>query len=517
MAKKTKHNRNWRQSDWFGVIGLPLMMTLSSNAVSEEFTIQPSVALKETYNDNIFLTVAGAQSKAYITEISPQLNFRVDNSTLKLNSNLEIQKLIYRGDANTERTNNIFNANSTATFVKNLLFFDANGAISQQNLNPFGALTSNNLSLSTNRQELRTYSLSPYLKSNFNPNTIGEIRFSRDSVESSQGSAFGSKGNTIKGSLTNGSSASILEWNLQYSNEHIFYNNQPTITLQSESANLTYHFGREFSVNAGVGYEKNNYVALSGDSPEGKTWTAGFTWTPSERTSVAVSGTKHYFGDTYSVTASERTFATVWSLGYNEGLITSRDQFLIPATTNTADFLDTLWKSSIPNQAQRQQAINAFIANTGLPSTLTMPVNTITNLVYLQKNLQASMAVTGARNTVIFSLFDISREEQSLNTATAISTNSNLLSNTKQTGCNILWTYNISPRTSAVFTDSYIKTRSESNGSISKNNNFTTAINYQLQPKLKVSMQFEHINNSANFGSSNFKDNLVSLTFLLSI
>jgi len=516
-ATVRSHPRKPCQSDLVGIIGIPLMLALSSNVWSDELTVSPSIVTKETYNDNVFLSQPGFTTSSWITELTPQLVIKASEPSFKLNFNYELQNLHYAGDAHAERTNQMLDLNSTSSFVKNLLYLDANAAINQQNSTPFAGITNSNATLSANRLELRTYSVAPYLKTNFAQEATGELRFSRDSVNTSLGSLYNSNANTVKANLKSGPSFATVDWNVQYLNEKILYEAEPAVTLQNGSFGSGYHFSSEFAINGSVGYEKNNYPTTNGTAPQGNTWSAGFTWTPTDRTSLSVTGTKHYYGDTYTVAASERTFASVWSLGYNEGLITSRDQFLIPATTNTSDFLNSLWQSSITNPEQRQQAIDAFIHSTGLPNTLTTPVNTVTNQVFLQKSLQASVAVTGAQNTVIFSLFDITRDEESLNTAANSTTNLGLLSNTKQTGGNILWTLNFSPRTSAVFMDGYNKAKSASNGITYTNNNFTTTLNHQLDPKLRVSLEFQHLNNSANFNTGNFRDNLVSFTLLFSL
>lgn len=504
-------------SAWLSVVSFALTMTLTQMASAEDFKFIPSIMLKETRTDNVFLTPAGTALSAYITEVMPRITIQGDGPLFKLNVDYGLQNLNYSGDTNTNRTNQMLNASSTAVFVSNLFYLDTSAAINQQNQTPFGAVAPNNLNLSTNRLEMRNYSVAPYLKNDFNQDATGELRFIRDTVNTTLGGIYNSNANTVKANLNSGINFKTIDWNLQYYDQNIFYNRQPTITMQNESAGTGYHFSSQFALNASVGYEKNNYPATNGQKPEGQTWSAGFNWTPSDRTSIAATVTRHYYGDAYMFTANQHTFATVWSLGYNEGLTTSRAQFLIPSATSTSNFLNTLWQSSIPNQAQRQQAIDAFILNTGLPSVLNAPINTITDQVYLQKRLQASVAVTGAQNTVLLSVFSLKRDDQSLNTVQDPTANLNNLSNTHQNGANILWNLNLTPRTNAVFMDGYNKAMALNSGISYHNNNLTATLNHQLQPKLKVALEFDHITNNSSVINGYSRENLLSFMFLFSL
>ena len=517
MVDRCATKRNLSNSELLGLVLFPLTMSLSPLSNAEDFKFIPSVMLKETYSDNVFLTPAGTELGAYITEVTPRITIQGSGPLLKLNVDYSVQALNYSGDANTTRTNQMLNANSTAVFVSDLFFLDTSAAINQQNQTPFGAVTQNNLNLSSNRLEMRNYSIAPYLKSNFNQDASGELRFIRDSVSTTLGSVYNSDANTVIANVKSGPSFKTIDWNLQYYNQNIYYNSQPTVSMQNESAGAGYHFSSQFLLNASAGYEKNNYPAVNGQKPEGNTWSGGFNWTPSDRTNVAASVTRHYYGDTYMVAASQRSFATVLSLGYNEGLSTSRAQFLVPSTTSTSTFLNTLWQASIPNPAQRQQAIDAFIINTGLPGTLNTPINTISDQVYLQKNLQASVAVTGAQNTLLLSVFSLRREDQSLNTVLDPNANVNTQSNTRQSGANILWNLSMTPRTNAVFMDGFNKATSLDTGISYRNNNLTISLNHQLQPKLKVALEFDHITNTSSVPNGDSRENLLSLMFLFSL
>jgi len=485
-------------------------------AQPRDFTVTPTLLTEETYNDNVLLAPSGTPlTSAFITEITPRLAIVEDGPRFKMNFDYAIQHLTYSGDAHTERTNQMLAATSTAELIDHLLYLDDSANINQQNQTPFGQATPNNLSISSDRLTVRTLSIAPYLKT-ATSDLLMELRFMRDFVRTSLGALTDSDASTVSMNVKSGPSFKAVDWGLQYNDQTIYYPNQNNIVMESILANTGVHLTPEFALTASAGYEKDNYVSLYQTQPEGADWSAGFEWTPSERTRVAASAGHHFYGDTYMLNASERTFASVWSLGYNTGLTTSRSQFLVPVATNTFDFLNSLWQSSIPDAAQRQLIINAFIQNTGLPATINTPINTISDQVFLQKDLQGSVALTGAQNTILLSIFDLQRDAQTAEiTATAVTNNLSLLNNTRQRGGNIIWNHTFGPRTNSILMDGYSRAISVDTGIAYNNNIITASLNHQLLPKLKATLQYERIRNDSNYVSGNYIQNLISamLTF----
>jgi len=70
---------------FIGCLALFLGMVFTNRAAADEFDIVPSIAVKEEYNDNIFLTAAG-QTSDYITTLSPEIE--LEQRTARLNMSL---------------------------------------------------------------------------------------------------------------------------------------------------------------------------------------------------------------------------------------------------------------------------------------------------------------------------------------------------------------------------------------------------------------------------------------------
>ncbi|MCU6434113.1 TIGR03016 family PEP-CTERM system-associated outer membrane protein [Undibacterium sp. Jales W-56] len=497
---------------------IPLLGIGATVSVSAaEWKVTPTINVSESYTDNIRLTQNAESS--YITQVAPGINLTATGAQLRFRADYVMQNLRYSSNHNGFKTSHLLNASANSELVKELFFLDGSANISQQNLNPFTDQPTNNLNLSNNRTEVRTYSVSPYFRKNFSPEFTAELRYTRDSVKTSTKNVFDSTGDRILFDLKSGSTYKTISWGLQFVDQKIHYPNQADVELQTSTLNGSYAVSPLFSLTATTGYENNTYVSI-GEKPSGTFWTGGFSWTPTERTRFAFSAGKRFYGSTYSALINERARASVWSLGYNEDITTTRGQYLIPATTSTSAFLNQLWKASVPDSNTRQQLVDNFIRDTNLPSALAQPFNTVTNRVFLQKNLQASVAFTGAQNTVLLNAFNVKREAQSASQADILLlgiSNPALLEKIRQTGVNALWNWQLSPRTSANISTAYTQTASANTGIKDNTKTARASVSRQLQSKLRATVEVRRVEKKSNLanGTGNFNENAITLFLLL--
>ncbi|MET3118392.1 uncharacterized protein (PEP-CTERM system associated) [Undibacterium sp. GrIS 1.8] len=500
------------------VSSIPLIGLLFAQPVlAAEWKFVPSVNLSETYTDNVRLLPKGNDESSFITQASPGFSLTATGSQLKLHADYAMQNLYYSSDSAGVRTNHILNATANSELIRGLFFLDGSSNISQQNSSPFQSAAADNLNLSNNRVEVRTYSVSPYFRKNFDNEFSSELRYTRSSVATSVQNGLDSKADQLQLSANSGSAFKTVTWGLQYNDQKIHYPQQSDVTFQTTTANASYFISPLFAITATAGYEDNNYKT-TGEKPSGYFWSGGFAWTPTERTKLAVSAGKRFYGSTYSLTANQRTRGSIWSLGYNEDITTTRGQYLVAASVNTSDFLNQLWKASVPDNAARQQLIDNFIKDTNLPASLSQPVNTITNRVFLQKSLQGSVALNGARNTVIFNVFRIGREAQSISDVDVALLGANdpsLLDNTRQTGANVVWNWQLSSRTNANVSATFTRVNSLATDIKDNNKSLRASISRQLQAKLRATLEVRRVEKQSTLSSNSFTENAVTLFLLL--
>lgn len=494
---------------------LGLLVFIAQAANADEWKILPTLDLTETYTDNLRLQPKALQESAFITQISPGLSIVRDGPRFKLDLNYVLQNSYYSGDQHDSRTNHLLHGIVKSQLIDNLFFLDAKADITQQNLTPFGQVAETNLNLINNRSEIQTYSIAPFLKKEIGDHILTELRYARDSVNSNAGQNVDSKANTWQFGIGNSKADQVLQWGFRYVNQRINYVSQAPLTMESLTADVNLRLTPLFRLTATSGYEKNDYVSLS-QKPEGYFWSSGFIWTPTERTNFTANIGHRYFGSTSSISISQRARTSVWSFGYHEDVSTTRGQYLLPATNNTASFLNQLWQTLIPDANARQQIVSNFIRDTGLPLALAQPVNTLTNQVFLQKNLQASVAIAGVRNTAVINLFNNVRESLSTGLLDT-SLNPGLLNNVRQLGANTLWNWKMSPRSNATLDFSYIKNDSRDGGVREYNRIARTSFSRQMQEKLKATLEFRRVWKNSDIFSGNYDESAITLYLLIGL
>ncbi|BBJ22891.1 TIGR03016 family PEP-CTERM system-associated outer membrane protein [Candidatus Nitrotoga sp. AM1P] len=485
------------------------LLILPACSTAADWKISPRLNLLETYTDNVTLATKGNEKSDFITQINPGISLIGTGTRLKVNVDYTMQNLFYANEQSRNRTVHQLRASENAELIKNFFFLDSTASISQRNISLLGPITDNNENITNNRTNVKTYSISPYIRHNFSNFASTQARYTHNAVYTDVGAFSGRKSDTILLSLTSGSAFRTLGWGLNYNKQKLDFLDR-SIENERYTGNLRYRISSKFSLTGTSGYQKFSYTSLTGVSA-GSFWTAGFAWTPAERTSITANTGKAFFGTTYMLRASHRTRRSAWSLNYNQDITTTRDQFFIPPTTDTENFLNQLWMSNIPDPVMRQQTVENFIRDNGLSASIFDPVNFLTNQFFLQKRLQASVAFSGARNTLVFSIFHMLREAQTLgdvNDASIIGTsNIGLNRNIKQIGGNALWNWKIGPRTNANVGVMYLKSSLLATGREDDTKTFRAGLTRQLQPKLNGAVNFRHIERTSNQIGSDYREN----------
>jgi len=523
MTEVSKNNVFHKFSSKIVQTAATIFLMYSAYSTAADWKISPRLNLLETYTDNVTLATKGNEKSDFITQINPGISLIGTGARLKVNVMYTMQNLFYANERNQNTTFHQLTARENAELIKNFFFLDSTASISQQNISLQGPLTTNNENIINNRTNVKTYSISPYIRHNFSNFASTQARYTHNAVSTDVGGLSASQSDSILLSLTSGSAFRSLGWGLNYNKQKIdglgtsIGGLSRSVENEQYRGNLRYRVSSKFSLTGTSGYQKFTYASTTGKSA-GSFWTAGFVWTPAERTTITANTGKAFFGTTYTLMASHRTRRSAWSLNYNQNITTTRDQFLIPATTDTASFLDQLWTSNIPDPVMRQQTVDAFIRDNGLAASVFDPINFLTTQFFLQKRLQASVALSGARNTLVLSIFHMLREPQTLGDANDVFTGTNNLalnSNTKQIGGNALWSWKVTPRTNVNIGAIYIKSNILATGQEDETKTFRVGLTKQIQPKLNGAVNFRHVERTSNQIGSEYRENAIIASLLM--
>lgn len=432
--------------------------------------------------------------------LGPRFTLRMDYT---------MNNLFYAENSNLTRTRHQLNALGTAELIEDLFFVDGRAAMTQQNLSLTGPQSLDNVNVTGNRADVRTYSISPYLRHRFSDFASTELRYNYNKVTSDAFALFNSQGTGYTFALNSGTSFSTLGWGFNYSKQTIDYTrSNRSVDFERSTGTLRYRVTRQFSLIATGGYEKNSFISIRG-SPSSPTWSIGFSWKPSERTSIAISGGQRFFGDTYSALATHRTRLTVWEAGYDQAITTFNQQAQGGSMFGMGGALGQLLAAQNPNLSQDiiQQNTGALLGP-GASGAFANPSNFLTNRLFLQKRFQASVAMNGTRNTLAFRLFDMTRRAyspESVDIGLGNAADLSLLNHTRQSGGTALWGYRISRLTTANLNLGF--TRFSFLGASRQDDMmlFSTGLTRQLpeiMPNLMGALQVRHNRRSSNQGTS---------------
>jgi uncharacterized protein (PEP-CTERM system associated) len=410
---------------------LPVLLSLAFVPHSQaEITFTPTVVIKETWSDNVNLAPSGQERSAFVTEISPGFAVLAKGPRMQLDARYQYRYFASSAKdvSNVRGGGSELQADLKSVVVDDLLYLDAMASRGQQPVSAFGPQLADNTYTTTNRTDVSAWRISPYLTHRIGSTANVLARYTRDSVQTGQDGYADTSGDAINVVLSSLGERRI-GWNLLYERQDLSDELAGDSSAQTAQAGLSWRVLSPLTLTASVGYDDYDYNALGG-STQGKSWSVGYQYTPSPRTALTMRYGHRYFGKSRAMSAVHRSRKSVWNISYDEAVVTTRSQFLLPATLDTSGLLDGLFRPSFPDPEQRRQAVEAYLRTTGLPPALPNDVNFLSNRYMLQQQFMASAGFTGVRSTLLLSLYDTRRE------ALSVRQSDSVLLGTTQSGLN---------------------------------------------------------------------------------
>ena len=477
-----------------------MALALTHRASGADWTLQPTLALRESYSDNIRLTTSQDAQAAWVSEVSPGVAITGNSRRLKLNLAYQIQKIVAQSEA--DRVNQQLAASATAVLLTDRIFIDIQSSISQQNNSAFGPQLVDNTYITGNQSTLKTNSISPYLRYRWNGIASSTLRYTHGNVRSD---ALSAQTDALLFDLVGDNGARRWNWSANYSQKKNHDSVLSPVTFSNAGLSLNFPLNSTLGLVLTTGYEKSDYEASTPVQPSGRSRSVGASWKPSPRTSVTLSAGKRYFGNTYAVNASHRRHNSVWNIVYSEDITTNYAQFLAQSRSDSSALLNQLWQTSIADPILRQQAIDAYLGIAQSIGPGAGNLNYFSHRYFLQKQLNMSAALSSARSTLVLSLSSNRNTAQTnINIdSPLLGTNESLLENeTRRIAANASWNWRMSSRNSLNLSASRDKINSLSTGRSDNNLVANIGISRQFQPGLQGSVDLRRIQHNSNDGRS---------------
>lgn len=481
-------------------------------ALAAEWRFTPELTLRETYSDNVNLAPAGSERSAFITEVMPGFSLTGRGRRSELRANYQARGVAYSGDVGGSNIQNYLNAAGSAELADDFLFIDGSANISNVSTSPFGPQAVDSTYAIGNRSEVRSYTISPYARKRYGSFAEGELRYTRQGVSSDTGGFASLDSDQLNLRINSGEAFRILGWDVVASRRHNNFSGLNSVNNDYVNGTLRYRLTDQLSLTGAAGYERYTYESID-DGPRGASWSAGFDWRPSPRTSLAATAGKRFYGDAYSLNGMHRSRYTTWSISYNEDISTAQQQFADSGSISTVSFLNQVFQANIPDPVARTQAVDAFIRASNLPPTLANPASGLSNRFFLQKRLQGSVALSTGKSTVLLSAFNTLRRPQtasSQNAALFGSQNQFFVDDTRQRGVSGLWNYKLSPLTSMNLNTLYYRSSSNITRLTDDNTLVTLGLSHQLSAKVNGTVELRRYQGTRNETGAEFRENAIS-------
>lgn len=480
-----------------------------------DWRVLPSFTLTETWTDNVTLQRDELADSQWITEYLPSIAVVGSGRRFKVAASSQWRHFDYRNarQANTVDSMHEYAFSGQGELAEDLLFIEAAASSSPQAISAFGPQPYNNLYSLGNRTQIKTWRVSPHLEQRLGRAAHLSLRYARDSVDAGERNRFGSStGDSFSASLNSGPGFRTLDWGLSFMRQNLENELAGPSSTTIIGSNLRYALNPRFALTATAGYDRYDYQSLGGRTA-GRNWSTGFDWQPSLRTALKASLGRHYFGNTGALDASHRSRHTVWKITYDDAVTTTRSQFLLPSTIDTTAMLDALFKTLIPDPVLRQQAVAAYIRDTGLPPSLADNVNYLSNRYLRQKRLQASAGFSMARTTAVLTLFRTERialSSQQSDSGLLGSQLSSLNDNIEQLGTSLSYGYRLNSRSNLSASAMASRNRSLSTGFEDSSRQFRIGLTRQVGKHLRAAVEVRHQRGGVGINAGEFRENAVS-------
>jgi uncharacterized protein (PEP-CTERM system associated) len=472
--------------------GLVALAALAAHAqeggIQPRVTLVPELGIRETLTDNAHLTTGGGKTEL-ITEFSPELRLSSNAGRIKGFFDYTVRGLVYARESSANNVQQTLSAAGTAEAVENWAYVDASASISQQNISALGTSSPDSALLNSNRTEVSSLRLSPYLHGRLGGIANYEARLNWQSTNSNSSTADSTTtGASLR--LASDTSFARLGWSVDASHQVVDFHETGTNQTDRITGGLNYAATPELLLSVRAGHETNDLVSLNREGY--RTWGWGATWTPTERTRLDAQREQRFFGSSHSVRFEHRLPRSVITFSDTRDVSTDAGGTGNGSGPRTVfDLLFAQAASNVPDPILREALVDTFLLNNGLTRASLINGGFLTSAVSLQRRTDFSFAWLGLRSTVIVSAFR--NDARRLDAATVAAddlSNGNLL---RQYGASV----NVSQRLTPVSALSVVATRTKTTASVGAQQftdlkALTATLSTRIRQNTEVSVSARH-------------------------
>jgi uncharacterized protein (PEP-CTERM system associated) len=443
------------------LLGVGLIASSPAQAQIRPWQIEPRVSISGTFTDNVTLAPDDQKQSEFIVQLVPGI--RIDGATARLRLNLDysMSNLLYARESARNQTQHYLAGRGTLEAIDNWLFVDAHATVTQHAVSVFGAQPLAPELVTGNRARTSTYLLSPYVRGQLLGAADYELRYRWSTTSSAAARQVGTDTSEWIGTLI-GPTDRMVGWTLQASHLNVNYDTDLDVEATRVRGTLGYRVDVDLRIHGIAGYERNNYLAV--DTTSRVNYGAGFDWTPTDRTHVAGTWERRFFGNGHSLTLRHRTARTAWQLSDRKEETILPNQLAFAGAGTAFDLLFDALAATIPDPVERAREVERLLVQRGIPRDLALRFGFLTTRAYVERTQHASVALLGVNNTVTFAVHQ--SERQALGPGAATVDDFTLSPEIEQRGVSVSWARHISELTTLNVQASQVRSRAIARGEL---------------------------------------------------
>ena len=458
-----------------------LMLAASAASAQEAsrapLSVSTGITLSQTVTDNV-APATGTREDEAITIVSPLLQVAAQTARLRGSFSYSPQFLAYARDSSRNDVQHALNAAFQGEAVEQHLFVDVAARISQQTISPYGLQTPDSSSVNPNRTEIRSASVTPYLRGRVAGMVDVEARFSAGTSRSASATAVDQDSRSA--SLRASGGRGLLGWTVSHARSVSEFAQGRETTNDTTLLTLNYKPDVDWRLSARLGRESTDVLSLQKQS--NATWGGGVDWTPSPRTTVSLQADHRYFGSSYTASAQHRMARTLWRLSSTRSASDNRGVGTAGSAAAAAyDALFLQLATIEPDPARRDLLVRAQLAEQG---------DFLIRAVSLQRRHEASMLWNGLRGS--FSARAFSGDTSRLDRVSGAQDDLATVGAVRQHGWGLNASYRLTPSASASL--AYTRTATDDAGTLPGNDQQSASftLSQRLAERTTLSLTLRH-------------------------
>lgn len=370
-------------------------------------SIVPSVALIETFTDNVMLSKRSEARSDFITQVSPTVSVSSGAGVIQGNLQAAFNGTFYGEDSSRNQGFLTMRGAGRVEAWRQHGFIDLNASVTRETLSVFAPQAADSVTGTNNIGEVRNFSVAPTFIEHFGDAGSVEIRYLLGETTSSGAGFKSSRNNALSFNIGDPAAFGNIGWSLAGSDSVMSTSGARDLKQQIVRFTGQLKMTPQLQLRLVGGVEGNNIN--SANTERSRIYGAGADWTPSPVTKLSALWEDRFFGPGFQLSAEHRGPLYAAKLTYSKDVNSTSQSLSAFSAISTYDLLMSLTQSSHPNVVERDAFVRQFITAQGLPQNVGVSQAVLSNGLFLDRRVGVEMSLLGVRNTLVFSAFHSER------------------------------------------------------------------------------------------------------------